>query len=273
MHSSEHPFTIEFGYGDVRITTHIHSHSFPPGFFAALHEGGHALYEQGIPRNLYRSLLDEGASMAMHESQSRLWENHVGRSLSFWQHYYPQLQSSFSPTLDDVSLDSFYKAINKVQPSNIRIEADEATYNLHVMLRFDIEVGLLDGSYFVKDLPAIWREKMVEYLGVQPPNDTQGVLQDIHWSDGLFGYFPTYTLGNVIAAQLWENIQKDIPDLHSYIRQGNFSPLLKWLRKKVHRYGAKLEPQVLLQQAVGETLNPKPYLNYLKDKFGQIYNL
>ncbi len=273
MHRSEHPFTIEFGHGDVRITTHINPNAFAPGFFAALHEGGHALYEQGIPRTLYRTLLDEGASMAVHESQSRLWENFVGRSFAFWEYYYADLQRTFAPALDSVRIEDFYKAINKVESSLIRTEADEATYNLHIMLRFDLEVGMLEGKYTVKDLPALWREKMAEYLGVQPLTDSQGVLQDIHWSDGLFGYFPTYALGNVIAAQLWKAANHELPDLSLSIRKGEFAHLLHWLRQKIHLHGAKLEPKQLLQLAIGEPLNAQPYLEYLQEKYSQLYQL
>jgi len=273
LDKSAHPFTTEMGRGDVRITTRILPAFFNAAFFSCLHEGGHALYEQGIPASLSRTMLDEGASMAIHESQSRLWENLVGRSLPFWKHYYPKLQKTFPAQFADVSLDAFYRGINRVQASCIRVEADEATYNLHVMLRLELEIGLVDGSIAVSDLPNLWRERMGAYLGVTPPNDAQGVLQDIHWADGLFGYFPTYALGNVIATQLWETIHTDLPNLESEIAQGDFSPLLQWLRNKIHHHAAKYEPQELIQRAVGSKIDPQPYLRYLRQKFAQIYTL
>lgn len=268
---SVHPFTIEMGHGDIRITTRLMENFFNSSFFSCLHEGGHGLYEQGIDPALYRTLLDEGASMALHESQSRLWENLVGRSHAFWRHYYPSLQKVFPSQLGDVSLDAFYKGINRVQPSLIRVEADEATYNLHIMLRLELEIGLMEKSIQVADLPDAWMAKMKDYLGVLPANDGEGVLQDIHWSDGLFGYFPTYALGNVIASQLWEHIARDIPDLDEQIGRGDFSALLAWLRARLHREGARFEPQETLRRAIGEEMNARPYIDYLTSKFGQIY--
>ena len=273
MDKSMHPFTTGIGHGDVRITTRILGEFFNASFFAAMHEGGHAMYDQGIPQSLYHTLLDEGASMAIHESQSRMWENLVGRSLPFWKFFYPQLQVYFFEQLADISLEDFYKGVNRVEASAIRVEADEATYNLHIILRLELEIGLVEGSIQVQDLPEIWNESMKATLGIIPENDAKGVLQDIHWSSGLFGYFPTYALGNIIAAQLWEHIQKDIPTLDDQMTKGDFSALLKWLRKKLHQHGAKYEPQELLERVTGSKIDPQPYIRYLEKKFGDIYHL
>ncbi|KPL82100.1 carboxypeptidase [Thermanaerothrix daxensis] len=270
---SAHPFTTAFGLGDVRITTRIHPRNLTSGLFSTMHECGHALYHQGIGRNLRRTLLADGASMAVHESQSRMWENLVGRSRPFWQFAYPRLQALFPRQLGNVSLEAFYKAINKVKPSFIRVEADEATYNLHIMLRLELEIALAEGSLEVKDLPEAWNARMQEYLGIVPPNDRLGVLQDVHWSAGLIGYFPTYALGNLVSAQLWEVIRRDLPDLESRIARGEFADLLAWLREKIHQHGAKFEPQDLIQRVTGSPITPEPYLRYLTAKYGEIYGL
>ncbi len=270
---SAHPFTISFGMNDVRITTRIHRNNLTAGLFSTMHEGGHALYEQGIDPALDRTPLAGSASLAVHESQSRLWENLVGRSRAFWEHFYPRLQEIFPTQLGNVSLDAFYKGINKVQPSLIRVEADEATYNLHIMLRLELEIALMEGSLEVKDLPEAWNARMQEYLGLTPPNDAQGVLQDIHWSMGSLGYFSTYALGNLISVQLWEAIQRDIPDLEDQIRRGEFEALLAWLRDKVHRHGAKFEPQELVKRVTGSEITAEPYVRYLRTKYGAIYGL
>ncbi|GAB4531434.1 MAG: carboxypeptidase M32 [Anaerolineales bacterium] len=270
---SAHPFTTNFGNDDVRITTRVDENFFNSAFFATMHEAGHALYEQGIADALSRSPLGSGASLAFHESQSRTWENLVGRSLPFWEFFYPRLQEIFPAQLGNVSLDAFYKGINKVEPSLIRVEADEATYNLHIMLRLEIEIGLMEGSMLVKDLPEIWNSRMKEYLGVVPPNDSQGVLQDVHWSGGMIGYFSTYALGNVISAQLWEKILQDVPDVYDQMRQGKFEALLGWMRQNLHRHGAKFEPKELIQRITGSPMDPVPYMRYLKTKFGEIYGL
>ncbi len=270
---SAHPFTISFGMHDVRITTRLFPNNLGSALFSTMHEGGHALYEQGIDPALDRTPLATGASLAIHESQSRLWENLVGRSLAFWEHFYPQLQETFPTQLGNVSLEDFYKGINKVQPSLIRVEADEATYNLHIMLRLELEIALMEGNLEVKDLPEAWNARMQEYLGLTPPDDAQGVLQDIHWSMGSIGYFSTYALGNLISVQLWEAIQRDIPDLEAQIRRGEFGALLGWLREKVHRHGAKFEPQELVQRVTGSEITADPYVRYLWQKFGAIYGL
>lgn len=265
-----HPFTIGLGGGDVRITTRVAPNFFNTMFFGSLHECGHALYALGAAPELDRLGLAEGASLAVHESQSRTWENLVGRSLPFWRFFYPRLQSTF-PQLADVSLDTFYKGINQVMPSLIRVEADEATYNLHIMLRLEIEIALLEGHLTVKDLPEYWNLKTQEYLGVNPPDDARGVLQDAHWSTGKFGYFPTYALGNLISAQLWEKINQDLPDLDAQISRGEFGGLLAWQREKIHRHGSKFEPQDLVRQAAGSGIDPEPYMAYLERKYSEIY--
>jgi carboxypeptidase Taq len=202
-----------------------------------------------------------------------MWENLVGRSLPFWEHFYPELKKLFPAQLDGVSLKTFYKAINKVEPSLIRVNADEATYNLHIMLRLELEIGMVDGTVAVKDLPQIWNAKMDEYLGIVPPDDARGVLQDIHWSGGSIGYFSTYALGNLISAQLWEKIRKDIANLDDQIRRGDFSELLGWLRTNLHQHGRKYEPQALVEKVTGSRIKPEPYLRYLTKKYNEIYGL
>jgi carboxypeptidase Taq len=258
---------------DVRITTRFKPDNGMSALFASMHETGHALYELGIDRRLGRSPLASSASLAIHESQSRMWENLVGRSLPFWQHFYPELQKAFPSQLGDVALERFYRGINKVEPSLIRVEADEATYNLHIMLRLELEIALMENSLDVGQLPEAWNARMEEYLGIRPPNDTKGVLQDVHWSGGMIGYFSTYSLGNLISVQLWECINADIPDLANQIRKGEFAALLSWLREKIHRHGAKYEPQELIQRITGSKIDPAPYIRYLETKYGEIYGI
>jgi carboxypeptidase Taq len=270
---SAHPFTNGAGITDVRITTRVDSKFINPALFGTMHECGHALYGFGVSPALDRTGLDGGASLAVHESQSRLWENLVGRSLPFWEHFYPRLQEVFPSQFGALPLDKFYRGINKVQPSLIRVEADEATYNLHIMLRLEIEIAVIEGTLAVKDLPEVWNTRMEEYIGVTPPNDAQGVLQDIHWSFGGFGYFSTYALGNLVSAQIWEKINQDIPDLTAQIRAGKFETLLSWLREKIHSHGRKFEPQELVQKVTGSKIDPAPYLRYLRTKYGGIYGL
>lgn len=270
---SAHPFTTSFAPGDVRITTRYDESFLPSALFSTIHEGGHALYEQGIDPDLARTPLANGASLGVHESQSRLWENHVGRSRPFWRHYFPRLQTAFPDALGDTDPEAFYRAVNRVAPSLIRVEADEVTYNLHVMLRFELERGLIDGSVAVNDLPRLWNEAMDEYLGVTPDTDAKGVLQDVHWSQGAFGYFPTYTLGTLMAAQLMEAMQEDLPNLHERMAQGEFTLLLAWLREHVHRYGRMLTAPRLLDRTTGAALSAAPWLRYARDKFGALYDL
>lgn len=273
LDKAPHPFASTFSVNDVRITTRFEDDSPLATLFSTLHESGHAMYEQGVDPDYERTPLAGGTSLAVHESQSRMWENLVGRSLPFWEHFYPALRKTFPRKLEGVSLKSFYKAINKVEPSLIRVNADEATYNLHIMLRLELEVAMVEGKLAIKDLPEIWNTKMQEYLGVTPPNDAKGVLQDIHWSGGMIGYFSTYALGNLISVQLWEKISQDIPDLDSQIHKGDFGPLLDWLRRNVHKYGKKYEPQTLVEKVTGSKITYEPYIRYLTKKFGEIYGL
>jgi carboxypeptidase Taq len=268
-----HPFSTGFGTGDVRITTRFDTKFLNPALFGTMHEAGHAIYEQGIDPKLERSTLEGGASLGIHESQSRMWENLVGRSKPFWKAFYPRLKDIFADQLGDVNLDDFYKAINKVDRTFIRVDADEATYNLHIMLRFELEMALLDGGLAVNDLPQAWNDKFESFFGVRPPDDASGVLQDVHWSAGYIGYFPTYTLGNLMAAQLWDKIIRDLPNLEGQIEQAQFGDLLAWLRENVHQHGAKYEPLELLERVVGASLDVEPYLMYLETKFSEIYAL
>ena len=269
--TSAHPFTTGFGLGDVRITTRILPDFLPSALFSTMHEAGHGMYDQGGDPKLARTPLFYGASLAVHESQSRMWENLVGRSLPFWEFFYPRLQAVFPQQLKDIDLETFYKAINKVEPSLIRVEADEATYNLHIMLRLELEMALLEGKLAAVDLPEAWNSRVQDYLGITVPDDKNGVLQDVHWSSGLVGYFSTYALGNLISAQLWSCVHNDIPDLDDQIRHGEFSALLGWLREKIHRHGRKFEPQELVQRVTGEKINPEPYIRYLEEKYSAIY--
>jgi carboxypeptidase Taq len=211
--------------------------------------------------------------MGVHESQSRLWENLVGRSQPFWSHYYPKLQEVFPEALDAVDTGTFYRAINVLRPSEIRVEADEVTYNLHILLRFELEVALIEGDLTVADLPSIWNAKMEEYLGIAPKNDAEGVLQDIHWADGLFGYFPTYTIGNILSVQFFDEAVKAHPEIPEQIEQGKFATLLGWLRENVHHHGSRYYPDELIQRATGRPLDTRPYLQYLNRKFGELYDL
>jgi len=269
---SVHPFTTSFGQNDVRITTKIYEDLPMSALFSTMHEAGHALYELGFDPKHRRTPLSSAASSAFHESQARLWENVVGRSKEFWQHFYPILQSHFPTQLGNVPEQSFYKAINKVEPSLIRVEADESTYNLHIMLRFEIEKSLMEGQISVTHLPDMWNTLMKEYLNITPLNDSDGVLQDVHWSGGMFGYFPTYALGNILSIQLWEKINYDVSDLSDKIAAGDFVELLSWLQKNVQQYGAKYEPNELILKVTGSRINPIPYVNYLINKYSDIYN-
>jgi len=271
--TSAHPFTTGFSVGDVRLTTRIQRDYLPTALFGTLHECGHGLYHQGVDPKLERTPLAGGASLGMHESQSRLWENLVGRSRPFWEHYYPKLKKRFPAQLEDVSLDDFYRAINKVEPSCIRVEADEVTYNLHIMLRFELENALLEERVSVRELPEVWNAKMEEYLGLVPPDDARGVLQDIHWSQGYFGYFPTYSLGNLISTQLFHKASQEIPDLTGQIASGRFQELLGWLREKIYRHGRKFTAEELLRRVTGRGLESQSYLEYIRSKYSDIYRL
>ena len=270
---SAHPFTTGFGLNDVRITTRFNTHYLPTAMFGTMHECGHALYELGINKTYNRTPLADGASMAVHESQSRMWENLVGRSRAFWKHYFPRLQTIFPSQLGNVNAEMFYKAVNAVEPSFIRTESDEATYNLHIMLRLEMEIALMEGSLAVKDAREAWNEKFKAYLGLVPPDDAHGVLQDVHWSFGGLGYFPTYALGNLVSVQIWERMTRDIPDVEEQIGEAKFDGLLAWLREHVHIFGAKYEPQELMVKVTGSRITPEPYMRYLETKFGEIYAL
>jgi carboxypeptidase Taq len=268
-----HPFQTTFSVDDTRITNRYEVDNPLATLFSAMHESGHAMYEQGSNPAYERTPLAGGTSLAIHESQSRMWENLVGRSFPFWEYFFPELKKTFPAQLDGVSVKSFYKAINKVESSFIRVNADEATYNLHVMLRLELEIGMVEGRFAVKDLPEIWNEKMSSYLGIIPPNDAQGVLQDVHWSSGLMGYFSTYALGNLVSAQLWEKITNDIADLDDQIRKGQFDALLGWLREKIHIHASKYDPQDLMQKVTGSKIDSAAYVRYLTSKYRAIYGL
>jgi carboxypeptidase Taq len=271
--SSAHPFTTSFGSPfDVRLTVRYNEHFLQMALMAALHEGGHGLYEQGVSPLLARTPLASGASMGIHESQSRLWENAVGRSHPFWQSQYPVLQKTFAEQLNDTDVDTFVNALNRVQPSLIRVEADEVTYNLHILIRFELEQALINGDIAIETLPGLWNSKYRTYLGIEPENDSEGVLQDIHWSSG-FGYFPSYTLGNMYAAQIFHTIGEHIPDLDQRLAQGDTATLLHWLQENLYSWGASYQPQTLLERVSGQRADPSYLINYLTRKFSTIYHL
>ncbi|MFO0981652.1 MAG: carboxypeptidase M32 [Planctomycetota bacterium] len=270
---SAHPFCTAFHPTDVRLTTRFGEHDLRPALFGVIHEAGHGLYEQGLDVAWSRTPLGHPASLGIHESQSRLWENIVARSLPFWRHFFPKLKAKFAAQLEPVTLEQFYRAINQVRPSLIRVEADEVTYNLHIILRFELEQQLFAGTLQVRDLPSAWNRRMQQWLGVEPPSDKEGVLQDIHWAMGAFGYFPTYTLGNVYAAQLFERAQQDLAGLEQGIARGELTPLRDWLRERVHRQGRRYPPAQLIERATGQAPSHEPFVRYLRAKFGAIYRL
>jgi len=270
---SVHPFTTSFSPDDTRITTRIDPHDFTNCFYSLLHEAGHGLYEQGLPRQFDRTVLCASASAGVHESQSRLWENFVGRSLAFWRFFLPRAARYFPEQLGAWTPEDLYRAVNRVTPSFIRTEADEVTYNLHVMLRFDLEQEVLEDRLAVADLKEAWNHKMQEYLGVVPPDDLRGILQDIHWSGSFGGDFQGYTLGNVMAAQLYEAAGAECPDLGAAFTRGHFQDLGEWMRQRVHAQGARFEPLELIRRATGRPLDAAAYLRYLREKFGQLYGV
>jgi carboxypeptidase Taq len=270
---SVHPFATGLGSSDIRITTRYDESFFSGAFFGAMHETGHGLYEAGSDPALDRTPLRGGASLGLHESQSRLWENYVGRGRPFIGWVLPQWQEAFPQKFGDLDADAAYRAVNRVEPSLIRVEADEATYCLHIILRFELERELLAGTIDLSDLPEIWDERMKKYLGIDVPDVSQGVLQDVHWSEGIIGYFPTYALGNIIAAQIWQAVRSDIPDLDDQLGRGEFAPLREWLRDRLHRHGRKFLPADMVQRVTGGSLDVAPYMQYLKSKLGPIYGL
>jgi len=270
---TDHPFCTTTGPRDCRITTRYDEHHFPGAFFGILHEAGHGIYEQGLPAEHYGLPLGEAISLGIHESQSRLWENQVGRSRAFWKYFYPQAQTEFPQALAEVNLDDFYFAINDVRPSLIRVEADEATYNLHILIRFELEQALIGGDLVVADLPGAWNEKYQQYLGIKPPSDADGVLQDVHWSAGLIGYFPTYSLGNLYAAQFAVQADADLGGLSHLFERGEFLPLREWLREKIHRHGRRYSAAQLVEQVTGNPLSHRPLIDHLRRKFGPLYGL
>jgi carboxypeptidase Taq len=267
-----HPAAYSFGTADIRITTRYSETSLET-LFSAMHEFGHGLYEHQIDPALNRTPLATGVSLGMHESQSRLWENLVGRSLPFWRGVYPLLEENFPDVLSGADVESFHRAVNKVEPSLIRVDADEVTYNLHIVLRFELERELLAGTLSLDDLPEAWNARMREYLGVDVPDDAHGVLQDVHWASGGVGYFPTYSLGNVISVQVWEEVRRAIPDLDEQIETGEFGELRAWLRDHLHRFGRMFTPRETLERAVGGPIDPDPYLAYLRRKAADLYGV
>lgn len=270
---STHPFTTDFGSQDVRVTTRIAEDNFYEMLWSCIHEGGHALYEQGLQEKYYGLPTGSAISLGIHESQSRLWENNVGRSLPYWKANFPTAKKLFPENFAGVSVVDFYKSTNIVKPSLIRTNADELTYHFHVMIRFEIEKALIEKQISVKDIPAIWNQKYKDYLGIDVPSDAKGCLQDIHWSHGSFGYFPTYSLGSFYAAQFYAQAKKDLPDLEQQIEQGNMLGLLDWLRTNVHQYGQKYTATELCTKITGEALNFNHFMEYAKEKYSFIYGL
>jgi carboxypeptidase Taq len=268
-----HPFATNFGKDDVRITTRFDEHYFPMAFFGTLHESGHAMYEQNTADELRRTPLARGAWSTVHESQSRLWENLVGRSSGFWQFWFECAQKHFPNALHDVDADTMYKLVNRVRPSLIRVEADELTYNLHIMLRFELEMAVFEEKLKVSELPEAWNAKMQAYLGITPPDYASGVMQDIHWSGGMFAYFPTYSLGNILSVQLFEKASAQMGDLNAMFARGEYKPLLHWLTHAILRHGKTHLPPALIAKATGSALNAKPYLGYLEQKFSKLYGI
>lgn len=270
---SAHPFTTGLGPGDTRITTRYNPRHFGQAFFGTVHEAGHAIYDQGLEREHFGTPRGDSVSLGIHESQSRMWENLIGRSRPFWKHFFPRAQQMFPEVLADVSFDDFYFAINDVRPSLVRVEADEVTYNLHILLRFETEYAFLRGDLAPKDIPGVWNEKFRKYFGIVPPDDGQGCLQDIHWAHGLIGYFPTYTLGNLYAAQFLAKAKETIRNLDEQIAVGNFAELLQWLRKNIHCHGKRYRAEKLVEVVTGKKLDHRFAIDYLKNKYTELYKL
>lgn len=273
LDTAAHPFCSGFGPGDTRLTTRYDERHFPGAFFGTLHEAGHGIYDQGLDRSAWGLPVGSACSLGIHESQSRMWENFVGRSRSFWQHFYPAAQRAFPAALATTPIADFYGAINDVQPSFIRVEADEATYNLHILLRFDLEQPLIAGDLAPADVPGAWNETFTKYFGLTPPDDARGCLQDIHWSGGMIGYFPTYALGNMYAAQFFAAATRDLGDLQSAFVRGEFGALKGWLNEKIHRRGKQYRAQRLVEVVTGQSLSPMPLVRQLHEKFDELYGL
>jgi carboxypeptidase Taq len=273
MDLSAHPFTTMFHPSDVRVTTRVEAKDPTGAIFSCIHEGGHALYDQGLSKEHFGTPLGDSISLGIHESQSRLWENCVGRSLPFWKHFFPTLKKAFPKPLRGVTVQQFYRAINVVRPSFIRVDADELTYNLHIMLRYELERGLIEGGTEAEKLPSLWKDGMGRYLGIRPKKDSDGVLQDVHWAAGAIGYFPTYTLGNLYAVQFFEQANKEIPGLTKKIERGELIPLKSWLNEKIHRWGRTYRADELIQRVTGGPLSPEPFIRYIEEKYGEIYRL
>ncbi len=273
LDETDHPFCTTLGPHDCRLTTRYLAKYFPSAFFGTLHEAGHGIYEQGLRKEFHGLPPGETASLGIHESQSRLWENFVGRSRPFWMHFFPLTKQQFPAALAGVSLDDFYWAVNDVRPSFIRVEADEATYNLHIIIRFELEQQLIDDSLGIGDLPQAWNERYRHYLGIEPPSDASGVLQDIHWSAALFGYFATYTLGNLFAAQLFAQAEQDIGSLDQDFARGDFRGLLHWLRTHIHAQGRCRPAAELVASICGQPLSSQPLIDYLRGKLSPLYGL
>jgi carboxypeptidase Taq len=270
---THHPFCTGLGPHDCRITTRYDERHFPGAFFGILHEAGHGIYDQGLPAEHFGLPPGDAVSLGIHESQSRMWENLVGRSQAFWEFFYPQAQAVFPAALAGVPLDDFYFAVNDVRPSLIRVEADEATYNLHILIRFELEQALLDDQLPIAELPGAWNDKYRHHLGISPPNDAEGVLQDIHWSAGLVGYFPTYSLGNLYAAQFFAKADHDLGGLHRQFARGEFQPLREWLREQIHQHGSCFTAPELIERVTGKPLSHEPLMKHLYGKFGPLYGL
>ncbi|TFG09058.1 MAG: carboxypeptidase M32 [Promethearchaeota archaeon] len=273
LDKSMHPFTSNISSMDTRITTNLKDNYLPSGIFGALHEFGHAIYDMNFMREIKDTILADGSSFGFHESQSQMWEYIIGHGKFFWDYWYPTLKNYFPKNLAEYPEEQFYRSINRVRPSLIRVDADEITFNLHIILRFEIEKKIINDNYPVSELPELWNEKMEELLGIIPPNDSKGILQDVHWSEGIFGYFPSYILGNLYAAQIYLNGLKKNPQINDEIKQGQFANLSSYLKDNVYRYGKIYRSEDLITKITGESLNPAYFIKYLRDKYSQIYNV
>ncbi|MDR1142927.1 MAG: carboxypeptidase M32 [Spirochaetaceae bacterium] len=270
---SAHPFTTTLGFNDVRITTRYQETDPLSGLFSVIHEGGHAFYELSLDPALRSSCLAEGVSMGIHESQSRLWENVIGRSRAFWRGWFPRFKTYFASPLEGVDVEQFYRAVNRVFPLPVRVEADEVSYSLHVILRFELEQRLFDGTLTVRELPEAWNAAMKKYLGLEPKDDAEGVLQDVHWSMGAFGYFPSYVLGNLYGLQFWEKLREAVPDTGAALEKRDYGAVHTWLREKIHCFGRRLSPGELLLRVTGKELSADPFVRYLEEKYADLYGI